>query len=570
MKKMKIRVAENFELGIDYVTSTNAILAKKRAGKTYLAQKIAEGLLAAQQQIVAIDVTGVWWGLRSSASGTAPGYPITIFGGRHGDVPLEATAGEVLAEAIVRDRFSAVLDVRLLKKGQRLRFIADFLEALYDKNTEAMHLFMDEADAYVPQKTFSPEQARALGAADELVRRGGSGGIGVTMISQRSQVVNKDVLSQVDSISVLRMNHPKDIAAIEDWVVNHVDRLRVEKMLASLPSLPIGEAWTWVPARYTFERIQVLPKETYDSGRTPKPGERLRPPKVLAPVDLERLGHSIAATVEAARANDPKVLRAELARAKAELAKKIAPALAVPKTKEVPVIKDAQLARVEKIVERANAVIERAQGTFGAALARAEQAVDDLRKAIKPAITGVDAAARAVRGPQLALPVIEKPSPTPAVTSAELKHVERAMLVALAQHPGGLTRKQVLIFTGYRHSGTTTTAFARILERGFAEARLGVLFATSAGLEAIGDYDPLPTGDALRAKLLNGGDDLSQMEKEILRRVCEGYPDVVDRTTARGDYKHSGSTTTAFARLIAMNYVTKARGGVRAAEELFG
>ena len=64
---MKIRVAKNLTLGEEYVTSTNAILArKKRSGKTYLAQKIAEGLLhAKQQKVVVLDLTSAWWGLRS-------------------------------------------------------------------------------------------------------------------------------------------------------------------------------------------------------------------------------------------------------------------------------------------------------------------------------------------------------------------------------------------------------------------------------------------------------------------------------------------------------------------------
>ena len=144
------------------------------------------------------------------------------------------------------------------------------------------------------------------------------------------------------------------------------------------------------------------------------------------------------------------------------------------------------------------------------------------------------------------------------------------MLAVLAQHPRGLTRKQILIFSGYRHSGTTTQAFARLLSEGCAESRQGLMFATPAGLEKLGDYEPLPTGDELRARLLNGSSDLSVMEKEILRRVCDAYPEAIDRTSARGDYAHSGSTTSAFARLIAMNYVKKVRGGVLAAEELFG
>jgi hypothetical protein len=151
-----------------------------------------------------------------------------------------------------------------------------------------------------------------------------------------------------------------------------------------------------------------------------------------------------------------------------------------------------------------------------------------------------------------------------------LSKCERMMLVALAQHPNGLSRKQVLIFSGYRHSGTTTTAFGYLISKGFAQSSGGRMSVTGSGMHELGDYDPLPVGDDLRRRLLNGSNDLSTMEKEILRRVCDVYPEPIDRTTARGDYAHSGSTTTAFARLIAMNYLTKVRGGVRAAEELFG
>ena len=47
-----------------------------------------------------------------------------------------------------------------------------------------------EADAVAPQKTFTPEQARCLGAADELVRRGGikTGRVGIKKVSRLSLV----------------------------------------------------------------------------------------------------------------------------------------------------------------------------------------------------------------------------------------------------------------------------------------------------------------------------------------------------------------------------------------------
>jgi hypothetical protein len=73
---------EGFSLPLDLVTSTQAILARKGSGRSYLASVEAEELLGCRQQIVAIDPTGAWWGLRSSANGDGPGYQVVVIGGR--------------------------------------------------------------------------------------------------------------------------------------------------------------------------------------------------------------------------------------------------------------------------------------------------------------------------------------------------------------------------------------------------------------------------------------------------------------------------------------------------------
>jgi hypothetical protein len=133
---------------------------QKGQGQDLQGEVQAEELLDAHQQIVAVDPTGAWWGLRSSADGKSAGYPIAIFGGEHADVPLEATAGEVIADAIATEHFSAVIDLTLFRKGEALRFMAAFLETLYRKNRAPLHLFIDEADVVAPQKTFGPDEAR--------------------------------------------------------------------------------------------------------------------------------------------------------------------------------------------------------------------------------------------------------------------------------------------------------------------------------------------------------------------------------------------------------------------------
>ena len=62
------------------VTETFAILAKRGAGKTYTAAVLVEEMMGAGLPVVIVDPVGVWWGLRSSADGTAEGLPVVIFG----------------------------------------------------------------------------------------------------------------------------------------------------------------------------------------------------------------------------------------------------------------------------------------------------------------------------------------------------------------------------------------------------------------------------------------------------------------------------------------------------------
>ena len=145
------------------------------------------------------------------------------------------------------------------------------------------------------------------------------------------------------------------------------------------------------------------------------------------------------------------------------------------------------------------------------------------------------------------------------------------MLIALAQHPGGLTKKQVHVHTGYASSGSTSAAFADLARDGWAAADGNRLAITVRGLDALGPFDPLPLGDELRAWLL-AGDKLSTMEKALLDEICAAYPQPVAKGAVleKTGYASSGSTSAAFAKLVAYNYaIPQGASMLKAAEELF-
>src|SRR5689334_17249241 len=99
-KRSQLHLAPTCALPADAVTQTFGILAVRGAGKSNAAAVMAEEMFDAHLPFVAIDPVGSWWGLRSSGDGKGPGLPVPIFGGSHGDVPLERTGGQVLADLV--------------------------------------------------------------------------------------------------------------------------------------------------------------------------------------------------------------------------------------------------------------------------------------------------------------------------------------------------------------------------------------------------------------------------------------------------------------------------------------
>lgn len=356
-----IKIASNLVLPTDLVTESIGILAIKRVGKSYLAQKIVEQLLHTKQQVVVTDPKGDWWGLRAGSDGDPKGgFPILILGGEHGDLPLEVNAGETIGRMVVEERVSVILDLSDFRKSQIPTFMALFLETLYRLKAKEQHrtpvmLAIDEADAIAPQRPDAGE-ARMLGAAEDIVRRGGQRGIGIMMVTQRAAVLNKNVLTQMGILFILRTISPQDRAAMAEWYKINGTPEQIEKLNSSIASLQKGEAWVWSPGWPTeaglFKQIQVLPKVTFDSGATPKAGQVIRPPKSLAEVDLDALKSSMAATIEKAKAEDPKELRRQIAELnrKIEVLQKEKPAPTI-ETVEVPVIKQEHLDSMAKCAD---------------------------------------------------------------------------------------------------------------------------------------------------------------------------------------------------------------------------
>lgn len=554
---MKLMLSTDLSLPLDAVTETFAILGRRGSGKTHTAVVMAEEMLGAGVPIVVIDPLDVWWGLRVGKDGKSTGLPIYIAGGSHADIPLHADAGKVLADAIVDRALSIVLSIRHLSKADQRRFVGDLCERLYDRKADpkhrtALHVFIDEADAFVPQRLM-PGAERCFGAVDTLVRRGRSSGLAPTLISQRPQVINKDVLSQTEVLVSHQLTGPQDRKALEAWIeANDTDDQRGEFM-SSLASLPKGTAWFWSPGfLHIFARVDVRDRRTFDSSATPKAGVRaVASPKAFADVDLQSLTDDIAASIAKAKADDPRELRREIVRLTAAVktlesraSAQTTSKAAAPRVVEKLVIRDAQLVALDKALARAEAGVARASEALTKPFAAVREAVAALTRAItavrQPSLlpharVTLDIASdrhtpsKMLRGeahgnPRAAPHARPRNSTGGVRATADdvgrvdfaLPRAERAILRAAAQlHPKPASRAQLAILSGYSiKSSSFQNALGALRSGGFLDGSGDSNRVTGQGMLAAGDFDPMPSGDALIARW---SEQLPKAERALLQ-----------------------------------------------------
>lgn len=574
-----LRISSTLTLPDETTTETLAILAARGKGKTFTASVLAEEMITAGLPVLIIDPLGVWWGLRSSADGQSDGLPVVIFGGDHADVPLTEGSAELVADAIVENRFPAILDLSHFSKSAMRRFATPFLERLYHRNRDPLHVIVDEADLLAPQRV-QADGARLLGAMDDIQRRGRARGLGTTLITQRPAVLNKDVLTQASVLLVLGMTGPRDVAAIDEWVRLHAKDEEASAVKSSLASLPVGTAWVWSPSFLgLLEKVKIRHRTTFDSSATPKVGTKRVVPQRITPVDLDRLGAQIAQAAQHAAETDPKALRArvkdlerKLARAQSGLDGNPRPAVE-PEIIEVevpvPILDDHDRAALQRLLDDSHDAIAQIEKTLDAqrtALVDLSAKVDAAtspdrlnaapaqhRHAHRPAQRSQSRSERArptTRPAPSDTPRLEPRIPVADAPPREgLSKAERKILSALAQH-GERTTQQVALLTGYSHkSGGFRNALSRLRTSGYIDGR-GSVRATDAGLDALGPYDPLPTGRAL----VDWWKDhhLGKAERAIIDVLLDAYPHPVsiEEIAEATDYSaSSGGFRNALSRL---------------------
>ncbi len=606
---MKLHISKDLLLPKDAVTETFVVYGQKGMGKTVLGAVLAEELARNKLKFCYLDPIGPGYGLRYSADGKGKGLDVLILGGRHGDLPIEPTGGSIVADLVVDENVNTVIDIsrradgKMWGVGERIRFVADYCARLYERQGEKCYPMMqiiDESGRFVPQQIphGAVDIARCVGAIEQLVELGRNVGVGVCLITQRSARMNKSVSELAEVMIAFRTIGPNSVAAILDWLGDHIPKERWKEMLEALRQLPKGQALIVSPGWLHFEGIATIRmRNTFDSSATPTADRQIVAPATLESLDLEKYRQLIAATIERAKENDPARLKKEIAALKRELAEKpvtVAAHLEVQRV-EVPVIDDTDRELVGHLVQR----IGDLEYQLNSAINKLDDGVKELRDRIARKIAAVQPGGdNPALGPRARALISDLhrmadrarnsgntskwASKSMAEGGTETRQVdeddadrlpkgEHKILRILAQYPGtGVTRNQLTILSGYKRSSRDAYV-ARLKARGFVcESQNGDKICVSGdGFDLIGpNVEPLPTGDALREHWLNT---LPVGERNVLQAVCQRYPGAISREEIDEKTGYKRSSRDAYLSRLAARKLIEATsvGLVRAAAELF-
>lgn len=531
-----------------------AFVGTSGSGKTYGAGTAVERLLAGGARVVIVDPLDVWHGLRLSADGKkASPFNVVIFGGEHGDLPLNEHAGKLIGETVATMAESCIVSLGgLPSKAAERRFMLAFLETIYRKTdpnrSGPFHLVFDEADLWAPQRTSEPMLQSRM---EEIVRRGRVKGFIPWLITQRPAVISKDVLSQADGLISFKLTSSQDRNAIGDWVKGQADEGRWRDIYNALATMPRGTGVVWLPAHGHLATAAFPPKVTFDSSRTPKRGERHTTIK-LSPIDIGALRSRLSSIEDEVKSNDPAALKGEITKLRKELAAKPTPTpVANPKQIEDAERHGYQQGKRAGYVDGYNACRQdMIDGLPGVLI----ECPDEYQALSAPALKP-----KAVKP----TPVIKYQSNA---TSSKLPPGERAVLIAAVQY-GGVEREQLSVLTGYKRS-SRDAYIARLREKGLVEVSGATISPAPSAADALGsDYQPLPTGHALQEYWMER---LPEGERRVLSCLIEHYPDSVARSVIDDATGYKRSSRDAYiARLKARRLINVSSDGVAAVPTLF-
>ncbi len=580
MKTTKFQIGHTdkqhrIEIDLLRLIDTRALIqANSGGGKSWLLRLIAERTGQKVQTII-LDPEGEFATLREKLD-------IALVG-RDGEIAADPRSAGLLARKLMELKVSAVIDLYDLKLPERRAFVRLFIESLLSVPKALYHpvlVAIDEAHKFAPERGSGESESTA--AVIDLASQGRKRGLCAVLLAQRPSKLHKDATAELNNVFVGRCWQDVDRDRAGDLLgMSKADRL-------VLRDLQPGEFYAFGPA-LLHNGVMRFHSDAVETTH-PKPGERhtLEVSKASAAIreivqqigDLPAQAHEEARTLEAAQR--------EVAQLKAQLrTRPVQTQMQIEKVVErveVPIITDDQIQRLEGALKQIKALDDSLQtnaNALGKELMNAYQAILTSTRTKHSAIAPVSQRTPAAKVPtdpsavNLASSCQTTVNASPRSTrltqadDTRLPKAERSILTVLAQYPEGRSNVQIAIMTGYAvGGGGFNNALGALRSWSYIHGDKAHLQITDAGPQALGNYEPLPTGRALLVYWLVH---LPKAERSILSVVAEVYPSAIDKATLaeRAGYEASGGGfNNALGKLRTLELIN-GRNDLRASDVLY-
>ncbi len=537
-------------LGLDItslVDSRMLIQGNSGGGKSWLLRLLCERA-ASQVPIIVLDPEGEFASLREKLD--------VVLVGNDGEIATDVRSAGLLARKLIELEVSAVIDLYELKPQQRREYVKLFLEALVELPRSLWRptlICLDEAHKFCPEK--GTGEAVSTQAVIDLMSLGRKRGYAGILATQRFSKLHNDAIAETNNVFIGRT-----------WL--DADQKRAGEYLGMAPAdrralrdLGKGEFYAFGPA-LTVGGVNRFTSDVVATTH-PKPGERhkLKPPKAsdairhivsqLAdlPQQAEREAHDLASAEKRIR---------ELER---ELKTRPQPSPATTEIVEVPIIKPAELKRIEAALAKLITLSERSEKErdklielsqmYEAARLEARAACDELKTALAisatpmrsapvaplPSVASRSRAAAAARAPRASQP--SQASSSASSSDLVISKTQQRILNALAWYesignpePSNLQIGAVALIdaSGGHYSNTVgPLSSAGLIHRGEGRMRLTDAGRTLASVPkrvgTLGEYHNVlrervlkvrsaskRTVDILNAIIEYGGNEISNEE----------------------------------------------------------
>lgn len=294
-----------------YAVGGTAILGIRESGKTYTAKGIAEQLLEYRVPIVVFDAIGVWRYIKvpNLAKVNGKGFKVVVAGGKEPDLPLTPENAAEIVRAAIKENIPLVIDLydKNLSKADWRRIVQTCFRTLLYENAGLRHIFLEEAAEYAPQKVMD---GQTYAEVEKVVRMGGNASLGITLINQRSQEVNKAVLDLCENIVLMRQRGPHAIDALQKWT-DKLDPDMTKEIIKRMPQMKQGECVIFTGDTEHAQQTKSLPIRSFHPDRR-DPGATVVGTSTDTADFVARMTGELAALVEEQKENDPKVLKARI------------------------------------------------------------------------------------------------------------------------------------------------------------------------------------------------------------------------------------------------------------------